>query len=708
MRPPGAPYGAPALHRHVDGTTHFTHITHTLLTHITHITPPRPPQMAYDLDLLQNKELFEKEIEQAVETLPKTLTFTTELNDLLTILLKMDPAARAQAPAIRGHPWFAGCLDTGASPLSARSPVVQVVSPSGDSKSRFPFAASDARRKSGTVGPPPGAAPVNMSALSDALKGLIGQKTDRSDTPSPGPGQSSSSSDMSRMPRPSMMRSDSMDCEAEETFSDTLRSAAGDRKGSLVGGPPGGGGGSTGLGLDLGHLSDALRQLHGTAEKGSESDTRGGRLGMGGMSPRRSRNSLAPSAADGDPPAFLSDRKGAAAGGGGGAGQQMDLMQLSSALQALAGSSGNNSDSNSSGGSDDGDQTSGGGTGGANRKGSVFGAAEPALDLSQLSAALQAVGGDGRKGSMFLTAPPGSGSQPLDANHLAEALKGLGDSHERSKGGNGGSGVDRRSRASSPTALPATLGGSDRSAGQRARSPAPARAMGAGSSHGSETDRGPAASHRSRSPAPVMPPLPPIDTSLPPLRSPAQSPATTGPRSRHPSLTADQLAGPAAELAGSVPAPLRSRPASPVGLVGGGGLPRRSIDSLPPVRSRSNSFTLPPIEATEFALRALAALQVPTRTHKRRCRSFAGTAQQSHGYPRVLLFLLLLLHLPPATCHLPPVIGHLCAAVFHRPAQKGHPCPHLAVARHKGGFDRLAALVPFNVHVCRDRGQRAV
>ena len=654
--------------------------------------------MAYDIDLLHNKDVFEKEIEQAVHKLPQTLTFSPDLNHLLTVLLQMEPAARAQASAIRGHPWFAGCLETttSATPVHVRVPAGN--SPSGgESKSRFPFSNSDIKRKGSTVGPPTGAAPVTMSAISDALKGLmVAQKPDRSTAASPASPRSPASpatpsaavpaaaiESTPHMLRPSM-RSDSMTCETDESFADILRAAASNRKGTLAmsGRPPtgldlgrlsdalrmlGGGGaagpgsvwasercdsirvepdetlgdmlrasatdrkeslahappGGSGGGLDLARLSDTLRQLGGGGGGGTdERDTRGGRMDTTHMSPTPIRPSFA-----GDDDllrggAPLGGRKGTMVAGGPTA-QQLDLLQLSAALQTLA-------------------DKEGAASGDMYRKGSVFGgmAVGSPLDLNQLSAALHALGaGSERKGSIF--APRGGSSgQPMDAESLAEALRGLGDSLDRdgsnghggsssSSGGGGGGGGG--GRGASPLSLPATRGSSDRSPVQsqpssqhglshqssyRARSPAPVRTP-SGTAFGSETDRRPAASQRSRSPAPAMPPLPPIDTALPPLRSPAHSPVTTANRSRAPSFTADYPAPPAAETypSGSGTAPIlrRSRPPSPSETD-----KRGSQDSLPPVRSRSNSgarsrnnsISLPPIEATAIALQALAALQV--------------------------------------------------------------------------------------------------
>jgi serine/threonine protein kinase len=67
--------------------------------------------VAYDYDILQNKELFTQTITETVEQLPDLLNFSSDLNDFILRFLEMKPVKRPTVRSLAVHPWLNGVMD---------------------------------------------------------------------------------------------------------------------------------------------------------------------------------------------------------------------------------------------------------------------------------------------------------------------------------------------------------------------------------------------------------------------------------------------------------------------------------------------------------------------------------------------------------------------------------------------------------------------
>jgi serine/threonine protein kinase len=67
--------------------------------------------VAYDYDILQNKELFTSTITETVDQLPDLLNFSPDLNDFILRFLEMKPLKRPIIRSLAVHPWLNGELD---------------------------------------------------------------------------------------------------------------------------------------------------------------------------------------------------------------------------------------------------------------------------------------------------------------------------------------------------------------------------------------------------------------------------------------------------------------------------------------------------------------------------------------------------------------------------------------------------------------------
>jgi hypothetical protein len=79
--------------------------------------------IAYDYDILQNKEQFTVTISETVEQLPDLLRFSDDLNDFVLRFLEMRPVKRPSIRSLAVHPWLNGIMDdaiSGGSSLAAR------------------------------------------------------------------------------------------------------------------------------------------------------------------------------------------------------------------------------------------------------------------------------------------------------------------------------------------------------------------------------------------------------------------------------------------------------------------------------------------------------------------------------------------------------------------------------------------------------------
>lgn len=66
---------------------------------------------SYDYDILQNKTQFAKVMEEAVETLPDVLNFSSDLNDFLMQFLRLQSTKRMSIAQICTHKWLEGSMD---------------------------------------------------------------------------------------------------------------------------------------------------------------------------------------------------------------------------------------------------------------------------------------------------------------------------------------------------------------------------------------------------------------------------------------------------------------------------------------------------------------------------------------------------------------------------------------------------------------------
>lgn len=64
--------------------------------------------VAYDYEMIQNKEKFGAAIIEAVNRLPEVLTFSEELNDLASQFLSVKSSHRPSIANLLEHPWFTG------------------------------------------------------------------------------------------------------------------------------------------------------------------------------------------------------------------------------------------------------------------------------------------------------------------------------------------------------------------------------------------------------------------------------------------------------------------------------------------------------------------------------------------------------------------------------------------------------------------------
>ena len=68
--------------------------------------------VAYDYEVLQSKDLFTLEIKDAVQKLPESLSFTSELNDFIMLFLILNPKDRPKTRTLCRHPWLCGAFDS--------------------------------------------------------------------------------------------------------------------------------------------------------------------------------------------------------------------------------------------------------------------------------------------------------------------------------------------------------------------------------------------------------------------------------------------------------------------------------------------------------------------------------------------------------------------------------------------------------------------
>lgn len=67
--------------------------------------------VAYDYDILQNKEQFTITINETVDQLPDMLNFSNDLNDFILRFLELKPIKRPTIRSLAVHPWLEGELD---------------------------------------------------------------------------------------------------------------------------------------------------------------------------------------------------------------------------------------------------------------------------------------------------------------------------------------------------------------------------------------------------------------------------------------------------------------------------------------------------------------------------------------------------------------------------------------------------------------------
>lgn len=67
--------------------------------------------VAYDYDVLQNKDQFTATINETVEQLPDLLNFSDDLNDFILRFLELKPTKRPSVRNLAVHPWLQGVMD---------------------------------------------------------------------------------------------------------------------------------------------------------------------------------------------------------------------------------------------------------------------------------------------------------------------------------------------------------------------------------------------------------------------------------------------------------------------------------------------------------------------------------------------------------------------------------------------------------------------
>lgn len=67
--------------------------------------------VAYDYDVLQNKEQFTSTIQETVEQLPDMLNFSSDMNDFILRFLELKPSKRPTVRTLGVHPWLEGVMD---------------------------------------------------------------------------------------------------------------------------------------------------------------------------------------------------------------------------------------------------------------------------------------------------------------------------------------------------------------------------------------------------------------------------------------------------------------------------------------------------------------------------------------------------------------------------------------------------------------------